>query len=312
MLPHFLLAGLGAGLLTYASPSVAPRQPTTCNGNADFCSRIYSNVSWNGAHDSAFVGSVLDPRFNQEESVTAQLDAGIRFLQAQVHKLAGADGATTTLEMCHTSCLELDAGSLEGYLTTVKAWLDGNADEVVTMLLVNGDDVNVTIFDDVFTSTGLKEYAFVPSTSPDQLAIADWPTYGAMIEAGTRLVVFMDAEADESVVPYILSEFTYFFETPYDTTDASFPECTLDRPAGGSADGRMYIVNHFLDETILSALIPDDAADYTTNAATGNGSIGAQADLCTSTYGRVPNFVLVDMFDRGNVFAAQDRLNGVA
>jgi len=73
----------------------------------------------------------------------------------------------------------------------------------------------------------------------------------------------------------------------------------------------MYIVNHFLDEDILSVHIPDDGADYTTNAATGTGSIGAQADLCTGVYGRVPNFVLVDMFDRGDVFAAQDALNGV-
>lgn len=74
----------------------------------------------------------------------------------------------------------------------------------------------------------------------------------------------------------------------------------------------MYIVNHFLDSDILGVDVPDDGADYTTNAATGNGSIGAQADLCTSKWGRVPNFVLVDMFDRGKVFAAQDALNGVS
>jgi hypothetical protein len=74
----------------------------------------------------------------------------------------------------------------------------------------------------------------------------------------------------------------------------------------------MYIVNHFLDLDILGIDIPDDAADYTTNAATGNGSIGAQADLCYSDYGRWPNFVLVDMFDRGDVFTWQNTVNGVA
>jgi len=74
----------------------------------------------------------------------------------------------------------------------------------------------------------------------------------------------------------------------------------------------MYIVNHFLDKAVLGVDVPDNADDAKTNAATGNGSIGAQADLCTRTYGRKPNFVLVDMFDRGNVFAAQDALNGVA
>lgn len=106
-------------------------------------------------------------------------------------------------------------------------------------------------------------------------------------------------------------EFTYFFETPYDTTDPSFPECKLDRPAGGSANGRMYIVNHFLDSDIFGIDIPDNMADTTTNAATGNGSIGAQNALCESIYGREPNFVLVDMFDRGDVFTAQRNMNGV-
>lgn len=202
------LAALSASILTTTNASPLSRTPTprqtTCNGNADFCSRIYSNVSWIGTHDSAFVGSIIDPRVNQEESVTAQLDAGIRFLQAQVH--TKTDDGATTLEMCHTTCTELDAGSLSTYLTTVKTWLEGHPDAVLTMLLVNGDDVNVTLFGDVFNSTGLKEYVFVPSTSPGMLAIGNWPTYGEMIDTGTRLVVFMDAEANESVVPYVLDE----------------------------------------------------------------------------------------------------------
>lgn len=76
----------------------------------------------------------------------------------------------------------------------------------------------------------------------------------------------------------------------------------------------MYLVNHVLDKEILSTgvLVPDDEADFTTNAATGNGSIGAQVDLCKSIYGRVPTVVLVDMFDRGDVFTAQNTLNGVS
>lgn len=76
----------------------------------------------------------------------------------------------------------------------------------------------------------------------------------------------------------------------------------------------MYLVNHVLDEEIplTDIVVPDDDEDFTTNAATGNGSIGAQVDLCKSIYGRVPTVVLVDMFDRGNVFTAQNTLNGVS
>ena len=285
-----------------ASP-LAQRQ-TQCVGS--LCDRLYSNVTWIGTHDSAFVGSIDDPTVNQEVSVTDQLNAGIRFLQAQTH----TNDLTGTLDMCHTSCLLEDAGSLDNYLSTVKTWMDANPNNVLTMLLVNGDNVDVSEFDDAFSSSGLKDYAFVPSTSPNALTIDQWPTLGDMVTSGKRIVVFLDYGADESSVPYILSEFdAYIFETPYDTTDPSFAECSLNRPPGASPDGRMYLVNHFLDKDVLGADIPDNAADFTTNAATGTGSIGAQADLCTQTYGRVPNFILVDMFDRGDVFTAQQNLN---
>ena len=73
----------------------------------------------------------------------------------------------------------------------------------------------------------------------------------------------------------------------------------------------MYIVNHFLDLSIAGVDIPDDSADNTTNAASGVGSIGAQVGICQGLYGRAPVGVLVDYFDRGDVFAAQDALNGV-
>lgn len=73
----------------------------------------------------------------------------------------------------------------------------------------------------------------------------------------------------------------------------------------------MYIVNHFLDLNIAGIDIPDDAADNTTNAATGTGSVGAQADLCIRLYGRAPVGVFVDYFEKGDVFAAQNALNGL-
>lgn len=296
MFPFFISSSL---LLLICLTSI--KAQTLCNGYAELCGRRYSNITTIGTHDSAFVGEL--PQDNQDVSVTAQLDAGIRFLQAQSHKnLLG------TLELCHTSCFEEDAGSLESYLSTVKTWLDANPNELLTILLVNGDNVPVSMFDAAYTSSGLKPYAYTPPTSP--IGINSWPTLKEMITAGTRVVAFLDAGANASV-PYILDEFTYFFETPYDTTDPTFPECTIDRPPGGTADGRMYIVNHFLDLDLDGIDIPDNAADNTTNAATGVGSIGAQADLCIGLYGKAPVGILVDYFDRGNVFAAQNTLNGV-
>ena len=303
----FAAALLSLDVLTTALAMPVERAPTVCNGYAALCNRKYSNVSFIGTHDSAFVGSTSDPRVNQEKSVSDQLNAGIRFLQAQTHNLAGQ------LSMCHTSCLELYAGSLTNYLQPIKTWLDANPNEVISLLLVNGDNVDVSHFDSAFASTGLKNYAYIPSSSPADLAISAWPTLGSMISTGKRLVVFIDADANTASVPYILPEFDYYFETPYDVTDTTFgpSTCNLDRPAGSSPNGKMYIINHFLDLDLLGVDIPYNARDTQTNAATGAGSIGAQVTECEGDYGRPPNVVLVDMFDRGDVFTAQRTLNGL-
>jgi hypothetical protein len=74
----------------------------------------------------------------------------------------------------------------------------------------------------------------------------------------------------------------------------------------------MYIVNHFLDIKLFDdVLIPDRFHASRTNAATGAGSIGAQNDVCKSKWGRKPNIVLVDFFENGNVFVAEDTMNGL-
>ena len=151
-----------------------------CNGNAALCSRMWSNVSLIGTHDSAFVGTL--PTDNQDVSVATQLDDGIRFLQAQTHYFLDE------LSMCHTSCYELYAGPLTTYLSTIKTWIDDNPNQVVTLLLTNGDSKDVSLFGTAFSSVGLDKYAYTPS---GQLAISEWPTLQELINAGTPLVVFL-------------------------------------------------------------------------------------------------------------------------
>lgn len=82
----------------------------------------------------------------------------------------------------------LDAGPLQDYLGTVKTWLDANPNEVVTLLITNGDGLDINRFGAAFEAVGLDSYAFVPSGT---LALADWPTLGTMISAGQRVVVLM-------------------------------------------------------------------------------------------------------------------------
>lgn len=179
-------------LLSY--PGTATSSPITttttttgiisCNGHPEFCNRGYSNVTFIGSHDSAFVGPL--PQQNQNIPISAQLDMGIRFLQAQTHR---SEVDSSVLELCHTSCLLEDAGPLESFLATVKTWLENHPTEVVTLLLTNGDSVSVSEFAAVFASSGIKPYAYVPKENP--LPVTEWPTLQELIAQNTRLVVFL-------------------------------------------------------------------------------------------------------------------------
>lgn len=169
-----------------------------CNGYAGLCDKLYSNVTFIGSHDSAFVGIL--PVDNQFDSVADQLSLGVRFLQAQSHDKDG------TIELCHTTCLEKDAGTLQAWLETVVAFLDANADEVVTLLITNGDGIDSSVFTAAFEAAGADAYAYSPSST---LALDAWPTLGDLIDAGTRLVVFMDYPSGDSV-SYILPEFSTY------------------------------------------------------------------------------------------------------
>lgn len=175
-LTPLLLSSLGLALAQQA-PAAA-----TCNGHAELCARRYSNVTLVGSHDSAFVGT--GPADNQETDVAAQLAQGVRFLQAQTHL------DNNTIKLCHTLCALEDAGPLEGYLAGVKAFLDANPRELVTLLITNQDGLPGTAFDAVFRAAGIQGYAFAPGTN---LTLDQWPTLGQMIDGGQRLVVFMGA-----------------------------------------------------------------------------------------------------------------------
>ncbi|KAF8304908.1 PLC-like phosphodiesterase [Clavulina sp. PMI_390] len=306
-----MLFGAGASLLALSALSplvglvnalvISKPRATVCNGNAALCSRNYANVTYIGAHDSYSIDTnPLDLASNQEIDITAQLDMGVRMLQSQAH-LSGS-----TLELCHTSCLLYDGGSLESYLSTVKSWLDTNPNEVVTLLITNGDAISIPDFwVPAFTNADIIKYTFVPPASAS--GKTGWPTLGDMIDAGTRLVVFMDANSNTTAAPYILPEFNFVWETPFDVTDNTFP-CKVDRGTSSS----MLLINHFLDTDVLGTGIdiPARSQAGTTNSQT---SILADANGCTSLNGGLaPTFVLLDFVDQGQAIATGNFLNGLS
>lgn len=98
------------------------------------------------------------------------------------------------------------------------------------------------------------------------------------------------------------------FETSYEVTDDAFPSCSIDRPSGANADGRMGLVNHMLHFEILGIQIPDLVNADKTNSV---DSIDAQAGICEGLYGRTPNVILLDYVNLGDAMGAQAALNGL-
>lgn len=88
---------------TTTSSSPLPSNTTPCNDYVELCDRKYSNITNIACHNSPFVRPG-NAGSNQELPVLAQLNDGVRFLQAQIRF---PDGSNVP-HFCHTTCDLLD------------------------------------------------------------------------------------------------------------------------------------------------------------------------------------------------------------
>lgn len=297
--------------------STTPPEPTNtqpCNGHVELCTRRYSNVTHVGCHNSPFVRPG-NSGSNQELPVRAQLDDGVRFLQAQIQFPENA----TEPHFCHTSCDLLDAGPITDWLTEVTNWVRDHPYDVVTIMLGNGNYSHPSLYAPFIEKSGITRYTYEAPYLP--MSLNDWPTLEDMIVRGKRVVMFLDYEARQEEYPWLLDEFSQMWETPFDPLDRDFP-CTVQRPPDLSRDAaknRLYLMNHNLNVEFnvlgISLLVPAVALLNETNAAEGHGSLGLAANNCRSDWARAPNILNVDYYNYGDppgsVFEVAARLNNV-
>lgn len=265
------------------SSSARPTNTQPCNNHPEFCERSYSNITHIAAHNSPFVVP-NNAASNQLLPVTDQLNDGIRMLQGATHY----DATTGVISYCHTSCNILNAGTAENYFAVVAAWVATHPFDVVTLLIGNSDFIGVGNYTTPLEASGLAKYAYVPPRVP--MNISDWPTLSSMILSQKRVLIFLDYNANQTEVPYILDEFSQLWETPFSPQNRSFP-CTQQRPPGLSdeqARGRMYMANHNLNTEIslagFSLLVPTTALINETNAVEGFGSLGLMSNNCAGEW----------------------------
>ena len=294
-----------------------------CNNFVELCNKTWSSVVHLGAHDSPFVRSKengFSVSGNQYFDVKVQLDAGIRLLQGQIHK---EDDKTM---LCHSSCKLFDGGLLENYLKKVREWMDQHTSEVVTILLVNNDKIPARTIKEAFDKADLTRLTYTPPTQP-ALSPTGWPTLQQLITAQRRIIAFTSTSADTKNVPWLLDEFSYIFETPFEVTDPLKFTCAAHRP--GSVGGpdklqqalqtRIPFMNRFLYANIFDSKVgkwvsggeaykPNDTYVATLNGDKPGmpGNLKQGLTRCMTEYKRVGGFVLVDFFNEVSVWVMVD------
>lgn len=298
-----ILAVFSAALGASASTTPAKRA-TICNGHPELCERSYGAVTYVGTHNSYAIGPSTNIAMNQDQDITRQLDDGVRMLQVQAHNENGV------ITLCHGACFLQNGGTLRTYLVTVKSWLDANPNEVLSLLIVNIDNMPATAYGTIFAEAGLVGLSYAPPSSP--LAATAWPTLGELIDTGRRLVTFLDNAADLAAVPYLIDEFTNIWETEFNVLDAARFNCGVNRTQGDTG-AQMFMINHFLDQLFVGQPVPFVERLNETNAVEGPGSLGAHVQTCREVHGRAPNFLLVDFYEfgGGSVFQVAADINGV-
>lgn len=314
-----VLTAIGALVDALPLSSSPPPPPlkgraTTCNGHSELCSKLYSNVTYIGTHNSYGIGNgTSNIAANQAQSIATQLDAGIRMLQAQAHKSSNSSTTGIGVDLCHTSCSLYQGGAIENWLTQIKSWVDSNPNEVVSLLIINSDSVAPSTYAQAFESTGLSSKMYSPSnpSSSGGVSKSSWPTLNYMIDSGKTVVAFLENNADVSSISYLLPEFSSMWENPYDQISTPF-NCSVDRSGQGEdTSSQMYLANHFLNTQSILGPYPNTGAIYATNSKL---SVLTDMDNCASQHDSYPTFVLVDYYDQpaNDVFAAAAVMNGVS
>ncbi|ORZ23643.1 PLC-like phosphodiesterase [Absidia repens] len=303
----FTLGTVLTTLIAAAATTVSAQD--ACNGYKELCSVPYHEISTILTHNS--YGFASNPAANQACSVSTQLDDGVRGLKfsAVLPSNVSVSDPANDIHLCHTSCTILDAGPAKDTLSEVGNWLKNNPNDVVTIMwnTPNNKAFQPSDFKAMYEAAGLLDIVY---TQP--VGNYTWPTLQEMISSGKRLVTFTDLGGDQSQVPWLLSEFNYVFETPYDNSNENSFKCTIDRPSDPSnPEAMMYVMNHFLYGSLnlggTAIEIPQKGKANITNA----DSLLQQAQECQSAFGRRPTFLEVDFYNYGNTLQIAAQLNNV-
>ncbi|WVZ66632.1 hypothetical protein U9M48_015822 [Paspalum notatum var. saurae] len=238
--------------------------------------------------------------YNQDDSVTDQLNNGVRALMLDVYDFRG------DVWLCHSKggkCFDFTAfGPAIDTLREVEAFLSSNPSEIVTLILedyVRSERGLPRLFADA----GLTKYWFPASRMPRRGE--DWPRVRDMVARGHRLLVFTSARWKQATEG-IAFQWDYMVENQYGDGGMHPGSCPSRSESAALDDTArsLVLVNYF--HTV--PLGPTACLEHS------QGLVDMLRTCHAAAGDRWANFVAVDYYKRsdgGGVCEATDMLNGM-
>jgi hypothetical protein len=319
--------------LVGGSSSVQAKSITTCNGYAQLCDRRLDEVVFAGTHNA--MSAADTPAWliaNQDRNIAQQLNDGIRAFKISTHygiqtqtgqvytdiraagnrlnrvaeqlnpsaRLAlqrfsralhkGSPSGRREIWLCHSLC-EFGATNFGVFMSVIKNFLKLNPGNVI--LLFDEDYVSEADLQKAFKTVGLfNRLTTLERGQP-------LPTLGDLIRSRRNIVVLAQ-EPVSGQYPWNNSGFTWVQDTPLKAVKPSQFTCKLYR---GYSTNPLLVMNDWADifPPRVSPNVPLVQEPF----------ILKRARECDLERGKVPNLIMTDFYDRGQVVQAATQLNGL-
>jgi hypothetical protein len=258
-----------------------------CNGRAELCARRFDEVVFPCTHNAyaARESGFKQVNANQNHPVAQQLADGVRCMMLDV-SLDDGEAA-----MCHGPCTFGRLVHAE-VIAEVAAFMTEHPDEVLT--IIYQDDIDQAYIVADVEATALADMAYVHASGEP------WPTLGEMIDMNRRVLITAESGAPPPDWYHHVWDLTW--DTPYTFYGVDEFSCELNR---GSTNNDLFLINHWINTQLDT---PSEADAELVNVF---DVLHARAAGCQTDTGQLPNFVAVDFYDHGDLFAVVDALNGL-
>ena len=263
------------------APDAAETPARKCNGFEALCPKKLHETVFATTHNAMSNKADGWAAYNHFYGIPDQLSEGFRGFMLDIYEDEG------NFKLCHGSCIAGEIAFADA-LDHFEDFLSEHPNEVLVFLFQT--EMEPARFEDAFGEHPITQRLL--RESPGNA----WPSLGALIDAGERVVVLSDRS--ENAPPFVLDMWAHAVDVDYRAERAADFSCAFFR---GDPENALFILNHFITNPL-----PNETAAAEVNAYE---VLMPRATQCQTEHNRVPNFVTVDFFSLGDTMRVVEELN---